>query len=104
MHDCILHHLLQFTYHAPAGANVRLQYAVATAGVIGIAPWTVFVMKGTNMTLVDIEKEGEEWVRKAGGEERVKGLIKRFQWMNAVRGGIMVVAAGIAVWAAMGGH
>ncbi len=56
------------------------------------------------MTLVDIEKEGKEGVRKAGGEERVKGLMKRFQWMNAVRGGIMAVGAGVGVWATMGGH
>jgi len=91
-------------YHAPAGTNARLQYAVAAAGVIGIAPWTVFVMKGTNMTLVAIEKEGEEGVRKAGGEERVKGLMKRFRWMNAVRGGIMAVGAGVGAWAAIGGR
>jgi len=52
---------------------------LAAVEVIGIAPWKVFVMKGSNMTLVDIEKEGEEGFRKAGGEERVKGLIKRFQ-------------------------
>ena len=61
-------------------------------------------MKETNMTLVDIKKEGKEGVRKAGGEERVKGLMTRFQWMNAVRGGMMAVGAGVGVWATMGGH
>ena len=79
-----------------------MQYAVAAAGVIGIAPWTVLVMKRTNMALVNIEKEGEEGVRKAGGEERVKGLMKRFQRLNAVRGLIMAAGAGVGLWAAIG--
>lgn len=56
------------------------------------------------MTLVEIEKEGEEGVRKAGGEERVNELMNRFRWMNAVRGGIMALGAGVGVWAAIGGR
>lgn len=40
-------------------------------------------------------------MKKAGGEERVRGLLRRFMWLNAVRGAIMAVGAGAGVWAAV---
>ena len=93
---------------------MRFFNLVAAAGVISIAPYTLLVMKDTNMELVEIEKdegaglkkvenekEGEEVVEKVGGEERVKDLMRSFQKMNAVRGGMMAFGAFMGLWAAM---
>ena len=87
---------------APSKSNTQLQYAAATVGVIGIAPFTFFVMKPTNMTLRGIE-ESDEGIRKAGGELRVKELIRSFGRMNAIRGIIMAAGAGTGLWAALTG-
>ena len=80
-------------------------YIAGAAGTIGIAPFTLFVMKPTNMTLREIEsqeeKEGKKGVEKAGGEKRVKELMASFQWMNAVRGAIIAVGAGLGLAGAL---
>lgn len=89
-------------YVAPSKSITQLQYVAATVGVIGIAPFTFFVMKPTNMTLRGIE-ESDEGIRKAGGEERVKELIRTFGRLNAIRGVIMAAGAGMGLWAALSG-
>ena len=87
-------------YLSPAQSTTQYQYFAAAVGAIGIAPFTVLVMKPTNMTLRGIE-ESDEGIKKAGGDERVRELLGTFQKMNAVRAGIMAAGAGVGLWAAL---
>ncbi len=80
---------------------MRNQYILAAVGAIGIAPFTVFVMKPTNMTLKEIGEEGQEGIKKSGGEQRVQELLRQFGRMNAVRGGILALGAAIGLKAAL---
>ncbi|KAL8903569.1 MAG: hypothetical protein Q9207_003844 [Kuettlingeria erythrocarpa] len=88
-------------YNAPAESSLRFQYILAAAGSIGIAPFTFFVMKPTNMTLKEIGEEGKEGIKKSGGEQRVKELLQSFKLMNAVRGGILAFGAAVGLKAAL---
>ncbi|KAI4111008.1 MAG: hypothetical protein LQ339_001010 [Xanthoria mediterranea] len=88
-------------YNAPPSSSLRNQYVLAAVGAIGIAPFTIFVMKPTNMTLKEIGEEGQEGIKKAGGEQRVQELLRRFGRLNAVRGGILALGAAIGLKAAL---
>ena len=58
-------------------------------------------MKPTNMTLKEIGEEGQEGIKKSGGEQRVQELLRQFGRMNAVRGGILALGAAIGLKAAL---
>ncbi|KAL9101458.1 MAG: hypothetical protein Q9163_003289 [Psora crenata] len=92
-------------YNALPGTDARMLYSAGAAGAIGIAPFTTLVMKPTNMTLRDIEteeeREGKKGIEKAGGDQRIKDLMAKFQWMNAVRGTIIAVGAGLGLAGAL---
>ncbi|KAL8740958.1 MAG: hypothetical protein Q9190_006393 [Brigantiaea leucoxantha] len=88
-------------YYSPAGGSRRLQYLLAAAGTIGIAPFTVFVMLPTNMTLKEIGEEGDEGIKKSGGPERVQDLLQRFGRLNALRGIIMAAGAAMGLKASL---
>lgn len=89
-------------YHSPLGSNTQMQYAAAAIGTIGIAPFTFLLMAPTNFTIRGI-KETDEGIKEAGGPERVRTLIRKFGRLNAVRGTIMAVGAGVGLWAALTG-
>ncbi|KAI4127711.1 MAG: hypothetical protein LQ338_003086 [Usnochroma carphineum] len=88
-------------YNAPSGNSLRIQYILAAAGSIGIAPFTIFVMKPTNMTLKEIGEEGQGGIKKSGGEQRVQELLRRFGRLNAIRGGILALGAAVGLKAAL---
>ncbi|KAL8698750.1 MAG: hypothetical protein Q9224_001706 [Gallowayella concinna] len=88
-------------YNTPASSSLRNQYILAAAGTIGIAPFTILVMKPTNMTLKEIGEQGEEGIKKSGGEQRVQELLRRFGRLNAIRGGILAMGAAIGLKAAL---
>lgn len=79
-----------------------MQYAAAAIGTIGIAPFTFLLMAPTNFTIRGI-KETDEGIKDAGGPERVRALIRKFGRLNAFRGMIMAVGAGMGLWAALTG-
>ena len=89
-------------YASPHRSNTQLQYAAAAIGTIGIAPFTFLLMAPTNFTIRGI-KETDEGIKDAGGPERVRALIRKFGRLNAVRGTIMAVGAGMGLWAALTG-
>ena len=78
-----------------------MQYILAAVGAFGIAPFTVLVMKPTNMTLKEIGEQGQEGIKKSGGERRVQELLRRFGRLNAIRGGILALGAAIGLKAAL---
>ncbi|KAL8777650.1 MAG: hypothetical protein Q9194_002443 [Teloschistes cf. exilis] len=88
-------------YTAPPASPLRYQYIVAAAGTIGIAPFTILVMKPTNMTLKEIGEQGNEGIKKSGGEQRIEELLRRFGRLNAIRGGILAMGAGVGLYAAL---
>ncbi|KAL9129681.1 MAG: hypothetical protein Q9217_001923 [Psora testacea] len=92
-------------YNAPSGSDARMLYLAGAGGAVGIAPFTVLMMKPTNMTLREIEteeeKEGKKGIEKVGGDKRIKELMATFQWMNAVRGTIIAVGAGLGLAGAL---
>ncbi|KAL8721777.1 MAG: hypothetical protein Q9225_001626 [Loekoesia sp. 1 TL-2023] len=88
-------------YNAPIGSSLRNQYLLAAAGAISIAPFTIFVMKPTNMTLKEIGEQGEEGIKRSGGEQRVQDLLRRFGRLNAIRGGLLALGAAVGLKAAL---
>ena len=58
-------------------------------------------MKPTNMTLKEIGEQGEEGIKKAGGERRVQELLRRFGRLNALRGGLLALGATVGLYAAL---
>ncbi|KAL9005075.1 MAG: hypothetical protein Q9188_002148 [Gyalolechia gomerana] len=88
-------------YNAPTGSSLRNQYLLAAAGAISIAPFTIFVMKPTNMTLKEIGEQGEEGIKKSGGEQKVQELLRRFGRLNAIRGGLLALGAAVGLKAAL---
>ena len=58
-------------------------------------------MKPTNMTLKEIGEQGEEGIKKSGGEQRVQELLRRFGRLNALRGGLLALGAAVGLNAAL---
>ncbi|WVF71766.1 hypothetical protein IAT40_006574 [Kwoniella sp. CBS 6097] len=81
----------------------RAGYVLAALGSIGIAPFTTLIMlPAANQRLIDLDekaKKGElEGVK---GSQEVDELLKSFEWLNAVRAGIMAVGATVGLWTAL---
>ncbi|KAL8772196.1 MAG: hypothetical protein Q9209_002631 [Squamulea sp. 1 TL-2023] len=93
--------LTALAYNATASSALRIEYMLAAVGSIGIAPFTMIVMKPTNMTLKEIGEQGQEGINKSGGEQRVQKLLRRFGRLNAIRGGILAWSAAIGLKAAL---
>ncbi|KAL8648992.1 MAG: hypothetical protein Q9210_004665 [Variospora velana] len=88
-------------YNAPSSSSLRTQNLLAAAVSISIAPFTIFVMKPTNMTLKEMGEEGQGGIEKSGGEQRVQELLRRFGRLNAIRGTILALSAAIGLKAAL---
>lgn len=88
-------------YNAPIGSSARSQFLLAAAGTISIAPFTIFVMKPTNMRLKEIGEQGEDGIEKSGGEQKVQELLRRFGRLNAIRGGFLAFGATVGLKAAL---
>lgn len=91
-------------YSAATGSPQRTGYIVAAAGCIGIAPFTTGVMLGAaNQALLDLydkkEKEGAKAVEADQGE--LERLLKRFEWLNAIRAAIMATGAIAGLYTAL---
>ncbi|EEU39442.1 uncharacterized protein NECHADRAFT_102710 [Fusarium vanettenii 77-13-4] len=83
-------------YLVPSQRTIWVAAAVTTISQI---PWTGLVMMGTNNRLNAIAASKVE-LEKASKEE-VVDLLKRWRWMNIVRGSLALVGGLTAVWAAM---
>ncbi|KAL8663593.1 MAG: hypothetical protein Q9202_003781 [Teloschistes flavicans] len=81
-------------YVLPAQRQLWVTAAVAT---ISQLPWTLLVMMGTNQRLIAIAQSHVE--QEKVGKDEVEGLLKRWGWMNYVRGGLALVGGGVGVWA-----
>lgn len=57
-------------------------------------------MMGTNQRLIKIA--GSRVQQEKAGKEEVEGLLRRWAWMNYVRGGMALVGGCVGVWALMG--
>lgn len=77
----------------------RTIWAAAAAATISQIPWTGLVMMGTNNRLNAIAASKNE-LEKASKEEVVE-LLKRWRWMNIVRGSLALVGGLTALWAVM---
>ncbi|KAI4186203.1 MAG: hypothetical protein L6R41_003620 [Letrouitia leprolyta] len=88
-------------YNAPIGSSARYQYLLAATGTISIAPFTILVMKPTNMTLKEIGEQGEDGIKRSGGEQKVQKLLRRFGRLNAIRGGLLAFGAAVGLKAAL---
>lgn len=75
----------------------RQLWAIAAAATLAQTPWTLLVMMGTNNRLSAIAGSMIEQ-EKASGEE-VVGLLRRWAWMNVVRGLLAIVGGLVGLWA-----
>lgn len=78
-------------------------YGLAALLTVGIAPYTLVIMKGTNGRLI-AKSEEKETVRegKTGGEEgEVRGLLESWARLNAVRSLLPLVGGLAGVMAAL---
>ncbi|KAL5333729.1 hypothetical protein BJX70DRAFT_380150 [Aspergillus crustosus] len=82
---------------ALAPRNAVALYSVAAALTVGIVPWTLAAMKGTNGRL--LEKAGSVWIVDEERSEEVKGLLGRWTVLNAIRGLFPLVGAVVGVYA-----
>ncbi|KAL8777862.1 MAG: hypothetical protein Q9203_002586 [Teloschistes exilis] len=83
-------------YLLPAQRGLWATAAVAT---ISQLPWTLLVMMGTNQRLIKIA--GSRVEQEKVGKEEFEGLLRRWAWMNHVRGGMALVGGCVGVWALM---
>lgn len=75
----------------------RQIWSIAGAATIAQIPWTLLVMIGTNSRLNSIaaSKVEQEKVSK----EEVESLLKRWAWMNVLRGLLALVGGLAGLWA-----
>ncbi|KAF5675631.1 hypothetical protein FHETE_2481 [Fusarium heterosporum] len=77
-------------YLVPAQRNLWTVAAVATMSQL---PWTVLGMMATNNRLNDIAASSAE--QEKAGQEEVVGLLKKWRWMNIVRG-LLALTGGLS--------
>ena len=85
-------------YQHPSPSQQQL-WAAAGVATISQLPWTLLVMKGTIDRLNMFAISG-----KGGGKEEVVVLLKRWAWMNFVRGGLAMVGGVVGVFAVFAGQ
>ncbi|KAH7147180.1 hypothetical protein B0J13DRAFT_665354 [Dactylonectria estremocensis] len=77
----------------------RCLWATAAAATLSQIPWTLFAMMTTNTRLNDIAASRFE--REGASKEEVVALLKRWRWMNIVRGSLALTGGLCAIWAIM---
>jgi len=88
-----------YPFHA-SGQNEWKLYLAAGTVVFSVLPFTFGVLEATNHALLRIGKRHA--VRsKEGDEERIRALIESWKVLNLVRSGILIVGAGIGMYAVM---
>jgi hypothetical protein len=69
-------------------------WVIAALATFAQTPWTLLVMMKTNRRLIDIATSGEV-EREKTSEEEVVTLLRRWAWMNVVRG-LLALGGGLA--------
>ena len=67
----------------------RLLWTIAAVATAAQTPWTLLAMMGTNNRLNAIAASGVE--QEKASREEVEGLLRRWTWMNVVRGLLALV-------------
>ncbi|MCJ1358169.1 MAG: hypothetical protein MMC33_008167 [Icmadophila ericetorum] len=75
----------------------RQLWAVAAVATLSQPPWTLLVMSKTNNRLIAIAASKHE--QEKVGNEEVVGLLRRWAWMNIVRGLLALVGGLVGVYA-----
>ena len=93
--------LLYLAYDSrAAGSPAWRGYVTAAALALGIVPYTLVVMMGTNKVLLDRAEEEEEKVEAKAAS--VKQLLDQWVTMNLGRSVLLATAAVTATWTALG--
>lgn len=93
--------LLYLAYDSHAAGTVAWRgYVTAAVLAVGIVPYTIAVMLGTNNVLLGMAEEKEEKLEKRAAE--VKILVDRWAIMNLGRSALLASAAVTAAWTALG--
>ncbi|OBT65091.1 hypothetical protein VE03_05229 [Pseudogymnoascus sp. 23342-1-I1] len=93
--------LLYLAYDSrAAGSPAWRGYATAAVLALGIVPYTLAVMMGTNKVLLDRAEEEEEKVEAQAAS--VKQLLDQWATMNLGRSVLLASAAVTAAWTALG--
>ncbi|OCF38505.1 hypothetical protein I317_07729 [Kwoniella heveanensis CBS 569] len=81
----------------------RRGYIVAAMGSIGIAPFTTLVMlPAANQRLIDLDEKAKKGdLDGVKNSKEVDELLRSFEWLNAIRAGIMAVGATVGLWTAL---
>lgn len=80
----------------------RAAFAAAAGAVVAMLAWTRVVMMPVNERLLGVSRgAGARAGAKATPEEEVEGLLRRWRWMNYVRGFGALVAGLIALGATL---
>jgi hypothetical protein len=77
----------------------RELWAIAAVATISQVPWTVLVMMKTNLRLIEISESSVE--QEKAGKDEVVGLLRKWAWMNGVRGSLALVGGLVGLWAVM---
>ncbi|MCJ1389956.1 hypothetical protein MMC18_002814 [Xylographa bjoerkii] len=98
---------LSYTLKQTSRPNAEF-YGLAAASVIGIVPYTLLVMKGTNDKLMARAVEAEKLdvtdkVTQAGMPkgESTNELLDRWAFYNAIRGVFPLMATALGMWATL---
>ena len=80
----------------------RTLWAVAGVSTFAQVPWTVLVMMTTVKRLNAIA--GSKVEQEKASKQEVVALLRRWTWMNVVRGGLAALGGLIGVWAIVEGQ
>ena len=83
-------------YLLPSQRNI---WAIVGVATISQTPWTLLAMKSTNDRLNAIAASKVE--QEKASEEEVVGLLRRWAWLNVVRGMLPLVGGLSGVWAVL---
>jgi hypothetical protein len=95
------------SFVSKAGERVKGGYLAGGLLTVGIVPYTILVMTGTNKTLKGLEGEmGIESAAAAAGKEvgveaerSAKGLVDWWGVLNLGRAGLLIAGVGCGLWA-----
>ncbi|KAH7348571.1 hypothetical protein BKA65DRAFT_594371 [Rhexocercosporidium sp. MPI-PUGE-AT-0058] len=89
---------LAFKSRTGGPRNVVAMYGLAALLTVGIAPFTVLVMRGVNESLIGLS-EGDGKDRE--GEDEVRGLLERWARLNGVRSLLPFVGGVVGAFAVL---
>ncbi|KAL5322615.1 hypothetical protein ACEPPN_010588 [Leptodophora sp. 'Broadleaf-Isolate-01'] len=85
--------------------SILALYGLAALLTVGIAPFTVLVMRGTNERLISLSEGTGRGIGKVGSEqeqeEEVRGLLERWGRLNGVRGLLPLFGGVVGVFAVL---